>query len=176
MGIQPNCALWLSAALAVAAAVGAGCDSGEEPADEKPSIGEQVTAGAEEADEKTGATGIEHGGITSIPDDPELVKKGEKIFNEKGCQACHKMYERQVGPPLAGVTERREPEWIARMIQHPREMLQKDETARDLLKEYGTRMADQNVSPEETRAILAYLGSVPAEEKKPTEEQPDQEQ
>jgi cytochrome c2 len=128
------------------------------------SIAAQVAAGSGESAEKeskgSGAADIDHGGVTSIPDDPKLAEKGKNLFNEKGCGACHAAGKRKVGPPLEGVTDRREAAWIARMIQHPEQMLKKDPTAKKLLKKYGTRMANQNVSPEETRALIAYLATL----------------
>jgi cytochrome c2 len=111
----------------------------------------------------TGPASIDHGGITEIPDDPKLAKKGEKLFSDNGCTACHKMKKSQVGPALGGVTERREPEWIARMIMHPRKMLSKDPTAKKLLQEHGSRMANQGISPDEAKAIIAWLATQSAE-------------
>jgi hypothetical protein len=63
-----------------------------------------------------------------------------------------------VGPDLKGVTARRNPRWIERMILHPEIMLQQDQTAKDLLRTHLTPMANQNVNPEsELPKILAYL-------------------
>ena len=182
-GRRGTCRAAVATAIAVGAAVVAfgtvGCDSNGERMHEKRKGGEmavddEVTAGGpeEEAEEEAagqevgpaGPDSIPHGGITSVPDDPQLVSEGERVFKEKGCPACHKMHERQIGPALAGVTERREPEWIARMIQHPDQMLREDPTAQELLQEYGSRMTNQQVTPEETRAIMAYLGSVEPKE------------
>jgi cytochrome c2 len=144
-----------------------GCDSSgdqKKKKNEGNSIAAQVAAGSEgsadEGAEESGAEAIDHGGITSVPDDPKLAKKGEKLFDKKGCGACHAAGKRKVGPPLEGVTDRREPEWIAKMIQHPEEMLKKDPTARKLLKKYGTRMANQDVSPDQAKALIAYLATL----------------
>ncbi|QSR89555.1 cytochrome c [Methylacidiphilum caldifontis] len=91
--------------------------------------------------------------------DQSLVKKGKEIFDTK-CASCHKLEERYVGPPLKGVTKRRKPEWIMNMILNPAEMEQKDPIASQLLSEYLTQMAFQNVSQGDARAILEYLRSV----------------
>ena len=104
------------------------------------------------------------GPITSIdlkPIDPALVAKGQTIFDSK-CAACHKFEERYVGPALAGVTERRAPEWIMNMMLNPTEMVQKNEAARALLAEYAVPMTFQNVSEEDAEAILTYFRSVDA--------------
>jgi mono/diheme cytochrome c family protein len=89
------------------------------------------------------------------------VAAGEKLFASKGCSACHKIGGgKLVGPDLQGVTTRRKKKWIARMILHPDQMLQKDATARELLKVHMTPMPPQNVDPQsELPAILAFLES-----------------
>jgi mono/diheme cytochrome c family protein len=90
------------------------------------------------------------------PVDEKMAAEGEEIFKSK-CAACHKMDKRRVGPPLRGVTARRTPEWIMNFIVNPAEMLEKNALAKELLAEYSTPMADQNISEAEARAILEYL-------------------
>jgi mono/diheme cytochrome c family protein len=87
------------------------------------------------------------------------VDGGKAVFASKGCTACHKLGGgKLVGPDLKGVTARRNPRWIERMILHPEIMLQQDQTAKDLLRTHLTPMANQNVNPEsELPKILAYL-------------------
>lgn len=87
------------------------------------------------------------------------VDKGKELFSAKGCAGCHKIGGgKLVGPDLKGVTARRNPRWIARMILHPEVMVKEDDTAKDLLKTHFTPMPNQNVSPaSELPAILAYL-------------------
>lgn len=87
------------------------------------------------------------------------VAAGEKLFASKGCSACHKIGGgKLVGPDLQGVTARRKTKWIARMILHPDQMLQKDATARELLKVHMTPMPPQNVDAQsELPALLAFL-------------------
>lgn len=91
--------------------------------------------------------------------DPALVEKGKAIFEAK-CTACHKFDERYVGPALAGVTERRNPAWIMNMIINPQEMTQKDPVAKGLLAEYMVQMVNQNVTEDDSRALLEYFRSV----------------
>jgi hypothetical protein len=67
------------------------------------------------------------------------------------------MNARKVGPALKDVTNRRKPEWIMNMIMNPAEMTQKDPTAKSLLGEYMTQMANQNVDEKGARAILEYF-------------------
>ncbi len=91
--------------------------------------------------------------------DQALAEKGQAIFEAK-CSACHKFDQRYVGPALEGVTERRHPAWIMNMIMNPEEMTKKDPVAKKLLAEYMTQMVFQDVSRDETRAILEYFRQV----------------
>jgi mono/diheme cytochrome c family protein len=103
------------------------------------------------------------GPITSVdvsgPVDQALAAEGKTVF-EANCTACHKFEDRYVGPPMAGITKRRTPEWIMNMILNPQEMLEKDPTAQELLAEYMTQMPNQNITQEQARAILEYFRSV----------------
>lgn len=92
------------------------------------------------------------------PINHELAEKGEKLFQTKGCSACHTIGQgKRTGPDLAGVTERRNLDWIANQILHPEAMLEKDPIARELLATYMVRMPNQNVTPEEAQAIIMYF-------------------
>ena len=89
--------------------------------------------------------------------DKALAEKGKEIFESK-CTACHNTDEtRKVGPGLAGVTERRKPEWVMNMVLNPEKMVQEDPTAKELLAEYLAPMANQNLTEEEARAVLEYF-------------------
>jgi len=104
------------------------------------------------------------GPITSITlgeVDEALATEGKEVFKAK-CSACHKMSKRFVGPGLAGVTERRTPEWIMNMILNPEKMVAENEAAKKLLAEYLSPMANQSLTEKEARAILEYFRTVPA--------------
>ncbi|MDT0554237.1 c-type cytochrome [Urechidicola vernalis] len=88
--------------------------------------------------------------------DQAMVTEGEQIFKAK-CSACHKISKRFIGPGMKGVTERRTPEWIMNMILNPEEMVQKNQIAMDLLKEYNAPMANQSLTEDEARKILEYF-------------------
>lgn len=96
--------------------------------------------------------------ITLAPTiDDAMATKGQEIFNQM-CTACHKTDKKFIGPALAGVTERRTPEWIMNMILNPDVMIQKDPLAKKLLIEHnGSPMANQNLTEEEARAVLEYF-------------------
>ena len=42
----------------------------------------------------------------------DLAEQGEKLFQLKGCSACHTFGKKMSGPDLAGVTMRRTAEWM----------------------------------------------------------------
>lgn len=88
----------------------------------------------------------------------ELASKGEKLFAQKGCNACHTVTDQKlVGPGLKGLNGRAGYRWSLAMILNPDSMLKNDERAKQLLKEYGTPMTNQNVTLEEAEAILHYI-------------------
>ena len=88
----------------------------------------------------------------------ELASKGEKLFAQKGCNACHMVTDQKlVGPGLKGLNGRAGYRWSLAMILNPDSMLKNDERAKQLLKEYGTPMPNQNITLEEAEAILHYI-------------------
>ncbi len=88
----------------------------------------------------------------------EMAARGESLFQTKACMACHTVGgEPLTGPDLHGVTGRREFAWIVGMITRPDSMLRDDDTAKELLAEYGTPMAPLGVTEEEAVALYEYL-------------------
>jgi mono/diheme cytochrome c family protein len=89
--------------------------------------------------------------------DQALAEEGQSIFEGK-CSACHQLSDQKVvGPGMAGVTEKRKPEWIMNMIINPEEMTKKDPTAKKLLAEHLTQMTNQNITEADARALLEFL-------------------
>ncbi len=120
---------------------------------EKPPVPKEKAAAA--------STGV--GPIKKLalgPLDEALAERGENLFSGT-CAACHKLDQRYVGPAVAGVTQRRSPEWIMNMIMNPVEMTQKDPVAKALLAEYMTQMS-VSASEEDARAILEYFRKLDA--------------
>jgi len=88
----------------------------------------------------------------------DLVSRGSKLFQDKGCVACHTIGKgKLVGPDLAGVTRIRDEAWLERWIMHPETMLFSDPIAKKLLKEFMVPMPNQGVTQDEVKAIIAYL-------------------
>jgi len=94
--------------------------------------------------------------------DNALVTKGKNVFDMK-CAACHKVEKRFVGPAIRGVIERRSPEWIMNMILDPDKMVKENKTAKALLAEYLSPMANQSLNKDEARAILEYFRTLTTE-------------
>ncbi len=95
--------------------------------------------------------------------DVAMAEEGKTIFTAK-CSACHKPNKRYIGPEMVGIFDRRTPEWTANMIMNPMEMVQQDPIAKELLMEFnGTPMANQNLTQEETRAVLEYFRTLKSE-------------
>lgn len=102
-------------------------------------------------------------GIGPVVDNVELASldeskesMGATLFQAK-CTACHKIEEKYIGPALAGVTERRQPEWILNMILNPEVMVQQDPTAKALIAQYIAPMANQHLTREEAECVLVYF-------------------
>ncbi|NNE78335.1 MAG: cytochrome c [Pricia sp.] len=130
--------------------------------------GFKVTRSAEKDDTSTESVEVpvdmDNKGIGPITDltfpeeiDEEMAARGEAKFNAI-CTACHMPNQRMIGPPMAGVYDRRSPEWVMNMMLNPDEMLQKDPIAIALLKEYNNAiMLNQNLTEEEARELAEYL-------------------
>jgi cytochrome c len=88
--------------------------------------------------------------------DPALAAKGQEVFEAK-CSMCHKMDTTYVGPSLGEVTARRTPAYIMNMILNPQEMVEHHPVAKQLLAERMTFMPNQQLTTEDTRAVLEYL-------------------
>jgi mono/diheme cytochrome c family protein len=132
---------------------------GQQPKTEKKAEPAKKSTSTTSAEEDLANLGI--GPIKSLDIgegiDKKLANRGQEVFGNL-CTACHKMEKKYVGPSISGVSERRSPEWIMNMIMNPEEMIKKDPIAKRLLVESNMAvMANQNVSEEDTRAILEYF-------------------
>lgn len=129
----------------------------------EPSFQEQMEQAAKESEAESLAADMENVGVGPIKSytlsesvNQELADKGKALYQEK-CTACHKENEKVLGPPPAGVLERRNPAWILNMILNPEEMIKKDPIAKRLMEEYKTPMLNQNLTEDEAKAILEYF-------------------
>jgi len=111
------------------------------------------------------AKDLEHHNIpaTRTPTEPDAIA-GKQAFESK-CLACHSIGEgKKLGPDLAGVTKNRSKEWLARWLKEPEKMLQTDEHAKAMLKEYNNiPMPNQSLTDAEIRQFLKYFEWVDAQ-------------
>jgi cytochrome c len=145
--------LILAAAVAVLAGCGGGSGDDTGSASKSTETAAQATPDAG-AHPTKGIGPIDEIDVASL--DRGLAAKGNEVFTAK-CTPCHKMAEKYIGPPLKGVTQRREPEWIMNMILNPDVMVKEDPEARKLLAEFIAPMTNQNLTEEEATAVLVYF-------------------
>lgn len=92
------------------------------------------------------------------PIDREMADAGERWYRTRGCLACHPLSGGgAAGPPMAGVTERRDYLWFRGMVMRPDSMLAVDSVAQGLLRAYRTPMPNQGVDELRARAMWEYL-------------------
>ncbi len=92
------------------------------------------------------------------------VANGKSLFNSN-CASCHKLDKKAIGPALAGVTTRRDTEWLIQWIKNNAELRASgDATANALFEEYnGSVMpAFPGLSDQDIMDILAYTDAGPA--------------
>lgn len=146
-----NVRTW-AVALAIAGAVAAGCGSGSGSTAEKS---EAPTSAGSEYDSGPRAA--------EAPVNEALAESGEKLFQNKGCSACHAFGRKMSGPDLAGVTTRRTAQWMENQILHPDVMVKEDPIARELFAKHALQMPNQGLTAEEARAVIEYLKERDAE-------------
>ena len=89
------------------------------------------------------------------------AETGQEIFLDY-CSACHTIGKgKLVGPDLAGVTLRREENWLIRQIKDPEGLIaENDPIVLQLLKEADDMaMVSLELSDEQVAAVIAYLKS-----------------
>jgi cytochrome c551/c552 len=91
--------------------------------------------------------------------DEKLAEAGHTLYTTK-CIACHKLTgEKAIGPGWKDVTKRFKSEWIMNFITNTDEMLNKDEKAKELLKEANNvRMVVSPVLTEqEAKEVFEFM-------------------
>ena len=90
-------------------------------------------------------------------EDDAASKRGEQLFKDKGCSACHAFGKKVTCPDLAGVTHRRTAEWIENQILHPEIMVKTDPISHDLFAKFMLQMPNQKLTPEQARDVIAFF-------------------
>ena len=111
---------------------------------------------------------LAHGQGSAPTVDPALAKKGRSIFASKGCNGCHSINAgKRAGPDLAGVSERRDAEWLKKFLHDPPAMLATDSLAMALLAEYkNVKMPNMKLSDADIDALIHYIAEETAKKKK----------
>lgn len=90
----------------------------------------------------------------------ETALAGEGLF-EIHCLSCHQLHEDLVGPALAGMTERKDKEWVVAFIKNAQGVIDSgDEYAVALYEKYGEAAMtnfEALLSDEEIDQIIAYV-------------------
>jgi cytochrome c551/c552 len=94
---------------------------------------------------------------SEAPVDKEKAEAGEKLFQTKGCSACHAFGKKVTGPDLAGVSQRRTQLWLEHQILHPEVMTKEDPIARELFAKHSLQMPNQKLTEDEARAVIEYF-------------------
>jgi cytochrome c5 len=91
-----------------------------------------------------------------------VAENGEQIFQDY-CTSCHTIGKGiLVGPDLAGVTSRREENWLLRQIKEPDVLIEEeDSVAMQLLQDFDDMpMVNLGLSNAEVKAVISYLKSI----------------
>ena len=83
--------------------------------------------------------------------------EGEKVFQAKGCSACHTFGKKMSGPDLQGVTMRRTEEWMKNQILHPEVMTKSDPISHDLFAKFALQMPNQGLDEEQAEKVIEFL-------------------
>jgi mono/diheme cytochrome c family protein len=89
----------------------------------------------------------------------QTAAEGQTIFKQN-CSACHTIGGgRLIGPDLQDVTQRRDVDWLQRMISGPDKMIaSQDPTVISLLADYNNlQMPNLGLDQTQVQAVIAYL-------------------
>ena len=104
--------------------------------------------------------------LTPVTHGQSEAEKGKQLFQQKTCAASHTIGGGKLaGPDLAGVTERREEEWIRKWLKSPDTMVMTDPIAKEMLGVYMVPMPNLGLTDEEIDALIVYLKSEDAAKK-----------
>lgn len=89
--------------------------------------------------------------------DEEKAEQGARLFQTKGCTACHAIGRKVTCPDLAGVTKRRTAKWIQNQILHPEVMTKRDPIAHALFAQFSLQMPNQGLTEEQALCVIEYF-------------------
>jgi len=90
---------------------------------------------------------------------------GKKLFAEKGCIGCHTLENKLVGPPLKGIADKRDKEWLYSFIKDSQKFKETDADAKAIIDEFGGIMMPVHaITNAEIDDIISYTNGEPIQE------------
>lgn len=97
------------------------------------------------------------------PATTEEGKQGRYVFMNRGCNTCHRVGGGNlIGPDLAGVTQRRNDQWLVAWLKDPAAMVAKTPDLQTWSHDFGDIiMPNQNLSDDDAKNLIAYMKEFP---------------
>ena len=94
-----------------------------------------------------------------VPTDQAIIDQGGALFKDWGCNTCHAVERKVVGPALQGIYDRRELPWLYSFIRNSSQVIGSgDEYAVNLYNEYNNlQMPNHDLADEEILSIIAWV-------------------
>lgn len=94
-----------------------------------------------------------------VPTDEAIIKNGESLFKDWGCNTCHAVDRKVVGPALAGVYDRRTLPWIYEFVRNSSKVIASgDAQAVAVYNEFNQlQMPNHDLEDNDILAIMAYV-------------------
>ena len=94
-----------------------------------------------------------------IPTDEAIIAEGKSLFTDWGCNACHAVDKKIIGPALAGINDRRDLPWIYAFVKSSQKVIASGDTyAVNLFNEYNkVTMLNHALEDEQILSIMAYV-------------------
>jgi nitrite reductase (NO-forming) len=130
-----------------------------------PEKGKYIIVDHEFADATKGAIGLidATGGETAQNGAPAPAQsdadKGKALFAASACAACHvpAAGATRIAPDLAGVTQRRSDEWLAKWLTDSTGMLATDSAAKEMFAQWKVMMPPTGFTPEQVKQMIAHF-------------------
>ncbi|GAB5523908.1 MAG: c-type cytochrome [Roseivirga sp.] len=98
-----------------------------------------------------------------VPTDEAIIKSGESLFKEWGCNTCHAVDRKVVGPALQGVYDRRTLPWIYEFVRNSSKVIASgDAQAVAVYNEFNQLQMPNHddLTDDDILAIMAYVKNV----------------
>lgn len=94
-----------------------------------------------------------------VPTDEAIIEQGGSLFKEWGCNTCHAVERKVVGPALGGIYNRRDLPWIYAFVRNSSQVIGSgDEYAVNLYNEYNNlQMPNHDLSDEQILSIISWV-------------------